>query len=158
MSSMVLHPIGAIRCTDDGFYIELDKRFAPALEGLEGYSHIQVLWWFSHCDNAECRAALTNDKPYTHGPDTLGTFATRSPARPNPIAVSTAQILYVDPIAARVGLAYIDAFDGTPVLDVKPYTPSLDRVESPGTPSWCAHWPQSTEASGDFDWESEFNF
>ena len=57
-----------------------------------------------------------------------------------------------------MGLAYIDAENGTPVLDVKPYTPSLDRVERPDVPGWCAHWPKSAEASGDFDWEKVFNF
>ena len=59
---------------------------------------------------------------------------------------------------AIVGLSYIDANDGTPVLDIKPYPPSLDRVESPAVPGWCAHWPRNIEGSGDFDWEKEFNF
>lgn len=45
-----------------------------------------------------------------------------------------------------------------PVLDIKPYTPSLDRVETPNVPEWCSEWPKSTEESGNFDWESVFNF
>jgi hypothetical protein len=44
------------------------------------------------------------------------------------------------------------------VLDLKPYTPSIDRVESPSVPEWCDHWPKSYEESGGFDWEAEFNF
>lgn len=55
-------------------------------------------------------------------------------------------------------IAYIDANDGTPVLDIKPYTPGLDRVEKPGVPDWCCHWPESLEESGEFNWENEFNF
>ncbi len=46
----------------------------------------------------------------------------------------------------------------TPVLDIKTYTPSLDRIEAPGVPEWCSHWPKSAEASEHFDWASEFNF
>lgn len=48
--------------------------------------------------------------------------------------------------------------DGSPVLDIKPYTPSLDRIEAPGVPQWCSHWPKSLEEAGCFDWEEEFNF
>lgn len=60
--------------------------------------------------------------------------------------------------AAAVGLYYIDAFPESPLLDLKPYAPSVDRVESPSVPEWCVHWPRSYEESGDFDWEAEFNF
>lgn len=57
-----------------------------------------------------------------------------------------------------VGLYYIDAFDGSYVIDLKPYTPSIDRIENAKVPQWCSHWPKSYEESGNFDWESEFNF
>ena len=61
----------------------------------------------------------------------MGIFATRAPLRPNPIALSTAEVLDIDQANGILRLAYIDALDGTPVLDIKPYTPSLDRVETP---------------------------
>lgn len=54
--------------------------------------------------------------------------------------------------------ALIDANDNTPVLDIKPHTPSFGRVETPGVPVWCNEWPRSTEASGCFYWEQVFNF
>ena len=104
------------------------------------------------------RATLQISRPYIRGPERLGVFSTRSPQRPNPLAVSCAQVLCVDSACGAVDLAYLDAADGTPVLDLKPYTPSLDRVERPGGPDWCAHWPGSVEASGAFDWSSEFAF
>lgn len=85
-------------------------------------------------------------------------FALCSPERPNPIAVSNAEIAYVDVENGVVGLYYIDADNGTRVLDLKPYTPSIDRIEHPRTPEWCSHWPKSYEESGAFDWEAEFNF
>ena len=53
---------------------------------------------------------------------------------------------------------YIDAFDCTEVIDIKPYVPSIDRIENPDVPDWCSHWPKSYEESGDFDWEEEFRF
>jgi len=88
----------------------------------------------------------------------MGVFATRAPQRPNPIALSTAHVTYIDLARAVIGLAYIDAAPGSPVLDIKPYTPSLDRVARPSVPGWCAHWPVCVEDSGAFDWQSEFNF
>ena len=153
-----LKQIGTVRCGEDGFSIVLESAYRPALEGLEGFGHVQALWWFDGCDDPRSRAALTERKPYTRGPETLGVFATRSPRRPNPIAVSTSGVTYIDRENGVVGLTWIDANDGTPVLDLKPYTPSVDRVEDPATPSWCAHWPGSVEAGGDFDWDAEFNF
>ncbi|BAL00077.1 hypothetical protein OBV_28780 [Oscillibacter valericigenes Sjm18-20] len=77
--------------------------------------------------------------------------------RPNPIALDCVQVTYIDHENAVIGLAYIEAFDGSPVLDIKPYTPSLDRVENPVVPEWCSHWPNCYEESGDFDWKSEMN-
>ena len=153
-----LNSIGVIVNREGETYLALHKEYAPGLTGLTGFSHVQVLWWFDGCDNEADRRVLVNDRPYTNGPARMGTFATRSPQRPNPIAVTTAQVIWSDPENALLGLAYIDARDGTPVLDIKPYTPSLDRVESPAVPDWCSRWPSSLEGSGDFDWEKEFNF
>lgn len=158
MGKMTLKPIGEIVNDQYDFYIALDKSYLPALEGLESYSHIQVLWWFDGSDNDLSRAKLTEQKPYTHGPAVLGNFASRSPEHPNPLALSCAQVTYINKENAVIGLAYIDADSNSPVLDIKPYIPSLDRVEDPSVPKWCEHWPKSCEESGDFDWESEFNF
>lgn len=158
MSDFTVKSIGQICSDENGAFIRLDKEYIPAMQGLEGFEYIQVLWWFSGCDNPESRSKLTETKPYKKGPELIGTFATRSPERPNPIALTAAYVTYLDCENGVIGLAYIDALDGTPVLDIKPYTPSLDRVEKPEVPEWCADWPYSTEESGDFDWENVFNF
>lgn len=150
--------LGVIRAGEDGFRLELASAYRAALCGLEGFSHVNILWWFSGCDNPTDRGSLTEARPYVKGPDVLGAFATRSPCRPNPIALSCAQVTWLDAENGVVGLAYIDADDGSPVLDLKPYTPSLDRVERPSVPGWCSHWPGNTEESGCFDWDAEFNF
>lgn len=109
MSTYEVHEIGKICSSEAGVFIELKPQYIPGLLALDGFSHINIIWWFSSCDTRELRSVL-------------------------------------------------DADDNTPVLDIKPYTPSLDRVESPGVPEWCRHWPKSIEESGDFPWEGEFNF
>ena len=157
-NSLLVRPIGTVRASGDGFRIEVSPSFRPALMRLDAFGWVQILWWFSGCDDPASRATLQISRPYIRGPERLGVFSTRSPQRPNPLAVSCAQVLCVDPARGAVDLAYLDAADGTPVLDLKPYTPSLDRVERPGGPDWCAHWPGSVEASGAFDWSSEFAF
>ena len=158
MNDYMVHPIGKVRTSEEGTLIELEKEYIPALKSLEGFGHADILWWFDGCDDEENRSVLEAESPYKQGPDTMGIFATRSPQRPNPIALSVAQILYIDHEAGVIYIAYADARQGSPVLDLKPYTPSLDRVEHPQVPDWCGHWPRSLEESGDFDWENEFNF
>lgn len=153
-----IQPIGEVFAGEEGFGVRVAPAYRSALHALSGFSHIQVLWWCTQCDTPPKRAVLTQEKPYQKAPAVLGTFATRAPERPNPIALTTAQVLFVDEQEGVVALSWIDAFDATPVLDIKPYTPCFDRVEAPQTPAWCSHWPQNVETSGDFDWESEFCF
>ncbi|MCP4177093.1 MAG: tRNA (N6-threonylcarbamoyladenosine(37)-N6)-methyltransferase TrmO, partial [bacterium] len=97
-------------------------------------------------------------KPYKKGPDKVGVFATRSPVRPNPIALSLIYIINIDYDKGLIYIPYIDADIGTPVLDLKPYHLSTDNPASVSVPEWCSHWPKSIEQSGEFNWEAEFNF
>ena len=158
MKQFTVRQIGTMEMDKDGMYVKLLPGYIPALKSLEGFGHADILWWFDGCDDEENRSVLEAESPYKQGPDTMGIFATRSPQRPNPIALSVVQILYIDHEAGVIYIAYADARQGSPVLDLKPYTPSLDRVEHPQVPDWCGHWPRSLEESGDFDWENEFNF
>ena len=158
MNNYQVHPIGKIQNNEEGCLLTINPEYIPALQALDGFSHLNVIWWFSDFDSEEARSVLQTPQPYKNAPETMGIFATRSPVRPNPIALSTSEIIHIDYQNGIIQLAYIDANDGTPVLDLKPYTPSLDRVETPGVPAWCGHWPRSIEDSGDFDWEDVFNF
>jgi len=155
---MKLDEIGHAECNNGDYKIILDEKFKKGLEGLDGFSHLQIIWWFNGCDNAEDRSVLTVEKPYKKGPEEIGTFATRSPERPNPIAVSVCGVKNIDYDKGIISFDYFDAFTGTPILDIKPYTPSADKVENASVPNWCSHWPKNYEASGDFAWEKEFNF
>ncbi len=158
MKNLQVSSIGKISVNEKGMFIELDRKYIPALEALDGFSHLNVIWWFSDFDIEDYRTILEAPKPYKKGPALMGIFSTRSPMRPNPIALSTVQVLNIDHEKGIIEIAYIDANDGTPLIDIKPYTPSMDRVENPSVPKWCSHWPKSYEQSGDFDWQSEFNF
>lgn len=158
MEQFLMKPIGKIKVNRDNMFIELDPEYIPALQALDGFSHLNILWWFSDSDYEEARNTLEVLKPYKKAPPVMGTFATRAPYRPNPIGLTTAEVIYIDRRKGIIQVAYIDAVDGTPVLDIKPYTPSLDRVKSPGVPEWCGHWPASLEQSGNFNWEEEFNY
>lgn len=158
MELLTVKQIGTAHADEHGFWIELNPEYREAMTGLEGFEYLNIFWWFDRCDNPQSRSVLTEKQPYSKGPALLGAFATRSPERPNPIALTCAQVTYLELEKGIIGLAYFDALDHSPILDIKPYTPSLDRVEHPGVPDWCAHWPKNVETSGEFDWSAEFNF
>lgn len=149
--------IGYVKTKNDCQQIEVLPAYREGLTALEGFGHIQVLWW-AHLCAAEERDVLQLPQPYRGAPQTMGVFATRSPARPNPIGLSVCGVLQVLPKEGIVLVGWLDTEDGTPVLDIKPYAPSVDRVQNPQVPVWCAHWPTCIEDSGDFDWEAEFLF
>lgn len=158
MDNFSVHPIGKACNNESGTWIEVENPYISALQALEGYSYIQVLWWFSECDNEQARSVLQIEQPYEGAPKKMGVFATRSPERPNPIALTAAEIIHINFEKGKIQVAFLDADDGTPVLDIKPYTPSFDRVETPAVPAWCSHWPKSAEESGSFPWEKVFHF
>ncbi len=158
MKEYKVTPIGKINVGKDGTFIELDGKYIPALKALDGFSHLSVIWWFSEFDSDEMRGILESPRPYKNAPEVMGIFATRSPIRPNPLALTAVEVIEIDHAKGIIRIAYIDANDGSPLLDIKPYTPSIDRIETPGVPPWCAHWPKSAEASEHFDWSGEFNF
>jgi len=154
--SIEMRPIGTVS-TGQGFRVLIDKEFAPGLLGLEGFSHVMILW---HADKVPAwdNTYLTADKPYRKAPDKLGIFATRSPYRPNSVCVSIAQVCGVDRKKGVLELTWVDAEDGSPVIDIKPYHPSSDRIRDAKLPDWCSHWPSCYEVSGDFPWDKEFLF
>jgi tRNA (adenine37-N6)-methyltransferase len=153
-----IRPIGQIRIFNGQNRLEIDKAFRPALEGLTGFSHVQVLFWCHRVDTDPHRRQLVQERPYTHGPDRIGVFATRSPSRPNPIALTPVAVLDLDLDDGIIAVPFIDAEDKTPIIDLKPYQPCLDRIREVNLPKWCRHWPQWYEESGAFDWQAEFTF
>jgi tRNA (Thr-GGU) A37 N-methylase len=78
----------------------------------------------------------------------MGMFACRSPVRPNPIGLTTVEIKRVDHDNGHVEIVNIDAYEGTPVLDLKAYFPMCDRVKDVRVAQWAAEWPEWLPDSG----------
>ena len=100
--------------------IEIDARWAPALKDVETCSHLVVLYWMD-----KARRDLVLQVPRHYG-EQRGTFALRSPARPNPVALSIVRLLKVE--GRKLSVVGLDCLDGTPLLDIKPYFASTDAV------------------------------
>ena len=100
--------------------VELDRAYEHAVEDLEGFEHVWVIAWMDRAGGY---------RPKVHPPRSevrRGVFATRSPHRPNPIALSAVELVRVEGTVLHV--RGIDLLDGTPVLDVKPYVPWTDAI------------------------------
>lgn len=150
-------PIGKVFASNGKYSIQLEKEFIPGLSGIDGFSHLQITWWGSLVDQPELRSALISKKPYKKGPEKIGVFATRSPVRPNPVLITNISVLHIDYEKGIIHTPWMDAENGTPVLDIKPYHLS-ERVKDCVVPQWCNHWPKWDEETATFDWQNEFNF
>jgi tRNA-Thr(GGU) m(6)t(6)A37 methyltransferase TsaA len=100
--------------------IEVDARWAPALKDVESCSHLVVLYWMDRS-----RRDIVLQVPRHYG-EQRGTFSLRSPARPNPIAMSVVRLLKVE--GNKLSVVGLDCLDGTPLIDLKPYFASTDAV------------------------------
>jgi tRNA (adenine37-N6)-methyltransferase len=111
-------PVGWIRKAAGRTFIEIDRRYQPALMGVENLTSIWVLYWFDRNDSPEKRSILQVHPRGDPERPLRGVFATRSPFRPNLIALSSVKVLSVRDNVIEID--DIDAFADTPVLDLKP--------------------------------------
>ena len=112
--------------------ITLKPEFASALAGLEGYSHVLVVF-FMHVDPLDEKPALLRRPREREDMPMVGVFAQRGRMRPNPIGVTPAEIVSVE--TGCVVVRGLDAISGTPVVDLKPYVPVIDRRDA-RVPDW----------------------
>jgi tRNA-Thr(GGU) m(6)t(6)A37 methyltransferase TsaA len=138
--SFQMHPIGYVKVSDAGTFLEILEPYRPGLKQLGLFGHILVFWWADKHDTEKSRGVLQNHPPYS--PVALGIFATRAAFRPNPIALSVCKVFNVDEENGIVQIGGIDGHDGTPLVDIKPYFPVNDRVKEPHNPEWLASWPE----------------
>jgi tRNA (adenine37-N6)-methyltransferase len=113
--------------------IQLRGGLGEALEGLKGHSHLIVVFWMHEVPES-ARRRVTH---HLHGDKSLpvkGDLATRSQNRPNPIGVTVVELKRLEHNAIRV--RGLDAIDGTPVLDIKPYIPAYDALPDARVPGW----------------------
>ena len=113
--------------------IELDPAFAAGLEGLDQFSHALVVFYMHLDPDREAPTLLRRPRGRPDMP-LLGVFAQRGRMRPNPIGVTAVDIVRVEPGALVV--RGLDAVEGTPVLDLKPYAPVFDRRDGARVPDW----------------------
>ncbi|MFP3928812.1 MAG: tRNA (N6-threonylcarbamoyladenosine(37)-N6)-methyltransferase TrmO [Desulfobacteraceae bacterium] len=131
-----LTPIGTVHHDDSGISIEIQEAFEEALLGLEDFSHLVLLYWMNGKDNPKDRA-IRRVHPMANPANPLrGVFATRSPARPNPIGLDVARILSIE--GRRIRVDKTDALDGTPLLDIKPFIPRSDARAEAAVPAWVS--------------------
>ncbi len=135
-----LRPVGRVVRSGDEVRVEILERYRQALQLLDRFTHLIVVWWADKHDNPKSREALQCEPPYAPG-RVHGVFATRAEYRPNPIAITTCRMLTIDEPAGIIHIANIDALDDTPVVDLKPYYPVCDRVQDARIPEWLSDWP-----------------
>lgn len=153
-----IEPIGYVHSSEQEgrFEIEIDPAYRQALKQLDQFSHVIVLWWADRHDNPADRRILVTELPYAPGVQ-AGVFACRSEYRPNPIAFTIMPVIAIDEKSGIIKLPWIDAYDGTPVVDLKPYIPLSDRARSCKVADWFGEWPEWMEDAAAFFAEHEIN-
>jgi len=131
--------IGEVESVGDISTIRINPEFCPGLLGVEGFSHLILLYWMHLRDNEENRRALQVTPRRHEGAPLTGVFACRSPSRPNPIALTVVKLESVDGCNLRV--SGLDALEGSPIVDIKPYSPRGDAVPDARTLEWADHGP-----------------
>ena len=142
---ITLHPIGIVRgsrhaAEDDAWdaevaHVELDSRFGPdALLGLDGFSHVEVIFHFHRADPARAEHGARHPRGNTAWPR-VGIFAQRGKDRPNHLGSTICRVLRLD--GTRLHLAGLDAIDGTPVLDIKPWMQGFAPRGAVHEPAWA---------------------
>lgn len=150
---MILRPIGRLRtpfatprdCPRNGrqpnpapaCVAEVDEAYRDGLQGLDGFSHLILLYWLGLPSASSWEQERNTVTPPFDG-QRRGVFATRAPARPNPIGLSV--VAHDGPDGpGRLRVRFLDCADGTPLLDIKPYLPSTD-AEPGAAMGWLAHY------------------
>jgi tRNA-Thr(GGU) m(6)t(6)A37 methyltransferase TsaA len=112
--------------------IEIDPPWVEALEGIDEFSHIWIVWWIDGLDEPPASPRVRPER--REEMPLVGLFATRSPHRPNPIGMTAVRLLEHD--GPRLRVEGLDAYQDTPVLDIKPYLRRGDHIPEAEMPGW----------------------
>lgn len=118
---------GLVAELESTIVFEAEYRVADALRGLEGFSHLWLIWDFSEAHRESWSPTVR--PPRLGGNERMGVFATRSPFRPNPIGLSCVEIAGIELHTSRGPIIRVkgaDLMNGTPIYDIKPYLPFVD--------------------------------
>jgi tRNA-Thr(GGU) m(6)t(6)A37 methyltransferase TsaA len=116
--------------------IVVDSHLTEALDSLDEFSHLIVLYWMHQLPAGRQLPLKVHPMGKSELP-LVGRFATRSPSRPNPVGQATVRLL--ERKANILKVKGLDAIDGTPVIDIKPYLPGYDSAEDARVPSWMTN-------------------
>ncbi|MFZ7125973.1 MAG: tRNA (N6-threonylcarbamoyladenosine(37)-N6)-methyltransferase TrmO [Desulfobacterales bacterium] len=130
----VIRPIGRIEHRDGRFFIHVNPEYRDAMEGLDGFSHINVLFWFHQNDTPDGRGVLKVHPRKDENNPLTGVFATHSPLRPNLIGLTLSRILAIR--GTTIEVDEIDAVEGTPVVDIKCFIPTRRPLDDLRLPDW----------------------
>ena len=131
--------IGLVESSGELSRIRIFREFCTGLEGLNNFSHIIMLYWFHLRDNEEERHTLKVIPRRHPGAPQVGVFASRSPSRPNPIELCVVKLIKIE--ECTVTVKGLDALEGSPIIDVKPYIPRADAIPEARVPEWTSHGP-----------------
>ena len=133
-SEFKLFLIGQIINNANSCRIEIDAQYQDALLGLDQFSHIDVVYWLHENDHTAGRGVLRVHPRGNQTNPLTGVFATRSPLRPNPLAISRCRIRAI--AGNTITIEKIDARDGSPLIDIKAHIPSQDDTKEIQVPDW----------------------
>jgi tRNA-Thr(GGU) m(6)t(6)A37 methyltransferase TsaA len=131
--------IGTVESAGEVSTVRIFEEYCGGLLGIEGYSHLFVLYWLHLRDDERNRRTLRVVPRRHEGAPLTGVFACRSPSRPNPIGLTVVRLLSVEGCALKV--SGLDAVEGTPIIDIKPYSPRADSVPDARAPEWTLRGP-----------------
>jgi len=139
MKEITLKPIGFVKNSikehrygnfvDEVSEIIVDEKFTDALNNIEDYSHVIIVYWMDKVKTCN----LTHQHQGNPDAPVVGIFSCRCPQRPNPIALTTVKLIECK--ENKIKVKGLDILDGTPVIDIKPYWPQYDKVDGK-TPDW----------------------
>ena len=130
----VMSPVGRVVKSSAGTYLEIFEPYRDALLGLDDFAYVMVFFWFDRNDNPEKRATLRVHPQRDKRKPLRGVFSTRSPRRPNLIGFAICRIQAVKD--DRIEVEAMDSFDNTPIVDLKPYIPSIDSFPDARIARW----------------------
>ncbi len=131
--------IGLVEGAGELSKVRIFPQFCEGIRRLSEYSHIIVLYWF-HLRDSEGERQTLRVIPRRHpGAPEVGVFASRSPSRPNPIGLCVTELVKIE--SCTLNLRGLDAFEGSPIVDIKPYLPRADLVPNARVPEWTRQGP-----------------
>jgi tRNA-Thr(GGU) m(6)t(6)A37 methyltransferase TsaA len=136
----VVRFIGVVeKVSDEVSNVRIFSEYCEGLFGLESFSHLIILYWLHERDTDEHRRTLRVIPKRHRGAPEIGVFGSRSPSRPNPIGFCVVKLLKLE--KCEITVKGLDAHEGSPIIDIKPYIPRADSIPDARVPEWTMRGP-----------------